>query len=658
MDCKDLASIADRFETSISKSFIKNGDKKCTEFTVPLSSADVTKIFEDYKCKSLGAIESEIALLEAKEAAFHGFNKLRLDLQIQKEKTADPDPKVAKKAAAEFADGLNKAQTFEAVGIIPDVKRKKFLDDLRKLSDEKIKDSVKLKVEVARICKKLQIPEKIENKSTACDSKSFKPGEASSKELIHFAQLNKHPEAKAEVKGLEIQKKDGTPYSFAQMNLDLIKELEKHKDKKDIPLILEGLKKLNRVELGAVTKDEIKAITSLSDIEAPSEEVKNIIADDRFKNQMSGAMSKKRYWFLIDDLRTRQNLEMRTSMTHLLNEYPAMFGKAKEVCQDLKFGVPNLEDCLNQLQTNMPEVTAGADASDFADKLKGVQNTFQFQKEIAKLSDSPDCAEKDLEDKKTDKLISDKAQSTITKFMRVKGAQLPLRSGTKCDQQILDIFDLDRSYQALEALHSIRTQIMEENVNNFKIRNYTLDTMKEKNCFITPEVSKIEFCDVDTKINPEVTALSSFASDILYRYAKADDQKTDISELCKTDTQKDLQALCADANPGPKAPEEDTVKRDPDYKPLPINPDISPPNTVFSDTVGTLLNVARYALTPSYSAPIPASNYANPNASGPSRMTISQELIAPAVIYGGLGVNTPPYSQLTPSSYASTMFGR
>jgi|GEM_PF-6106220 len=629
-NCQELSKILKSLEQDLSVSSIINAPDGCDKFSIKDLPEEQKTYFNEKKCNTLNTIETELRSLENQEGILKGLQRLRLDIQESLDKTKKTTGLEAAIAGKQFVQKLNIGQSFETILRLDADLRSQFEIEIK---GKDIVTAEDMRAQFFSFCNKPEIKSQIKpGQHTFCEPGLFNPSDAAVKELnlylYEFASPVSDEISKAEIKKKEeeaISNKDsqGNPVSFTEMTQKLVEELSKstNTDEKTAGL---ALAKLTQNESQSLSRDELKAVQKLGsftkDHSAHEKELK-----DALKNKISS----ERYKFLLDDIKKRQELEIRSKASILISHYGTkLSGPDQLKCAQTKSDISIAKECLTLLDKSYNAIgTAGTDVQKGVQALSASLNYLDKLKEMQK---NCTAAEKN-----------------------------PLPD--ICSKPDFNVEDFDPLYNKIHSLNLIRAQIISENKKQADLKNFTLATMMKMDNCLTSEQTEIEFCEAEPKLNTEAISLSSDILDISIVIGKSNENssKPDISEICKTDGKNhDEKRLCAVLT-GPPASETplEIPKKENKEEEVFTTPGKREESSI-ADKIGSVFGFVQQVLASPSSVPpiypmIPPPGFASPYANGGGgAMSISDRILAPAVFQGGFG-----FYRNTPGTQPFTSFG-
>jgi hypothetical protein len=531
-DCSKLKGIAAHLEKLI-QGAPKDFHKECEKMTpeslgLPADSIGFSGEW-DYRCKNLSAIDAQLKSIENEIALLKGIESLKSEIidGIATIKKFD-NPNQVKEASVSFVNNLNVATSLELFMATNNTKSENILSkivaDKVGWTDINSFDGLRKKH-----CKDFGSA-----KGTVCDQ-GFALSEETFKEINDFVTVGKTTERKFNKhqikdlkKALEITKhKEGSGievgvyYSFGQIASEL-KGIQP-----------DGLLAPDDMEV-------IKALPKLSN-NTSYDFLKNINASIKTINSSEDLLKAQgissRFSSLLNDLRKRQEWEMKTKISLALHQHQDAIGDAKDKCDQarelIKESVPA---CLTALSTSkglLPNEQAA---------IRDLITEMDYsQKQVARLDDQiANC-------------VPDETTLTFT-------------DTTKCDGILtLNMADLVSKSLVLNALKAKHIQARPDLIT---FRNFALEKLHSGKC-VTAGESNIT-CAADLgNISLEAITLTGDAADIIYVFDKPKED-TILDQLC-LDSKEEIPFkadLCAlkDDEPTKKTTKDDNYE-------APVSPD-------------------------------------------------------------------------------------
>ncbi len=621
-NCQELSKILQSLEQDLAMSSITNVPGGCNTYINQEIPENQKGYFDEKKCDTLNTIETELRSLENQEGILKGLQRLRLDIQASLDKTKKTTGLAAAIAGEEFVQKLNIGQSFETILRLDIDLRLKFESEIK---GKDIDTAEEMKAQFFSFCNNPEIKSQIKpGQHTFCEPGLFNPSDAAVKELnlyLHeFAspvsdEISKAESKKREEEALSNKDSKGDPVSFTEMTQKLVEELSKstNTDEKTAGL---ALAKLTKDESQSLSRDELKAVQKLGSFTKDHDALKNKISSERYK-------------FLLDDIKKRQELEIRSKASILISQYGTKLSSDQQLkCAKTKSDINVAKDCLELLDQSYG--TNGTAETDVHKGVKALSASLLYLNTLQEMQNKCTGAEKN-----------------------------PLPD--ICSNPDFNVEDFDSLYKNIHSLNLIRAQIISENKKQADLKNFTLATMMKMDNCLTSEQTEIEFCEAEPKLNTEAISLSSDILDISIVIGKSNENssKPDISEICKTDGKNhDEKRLCAVLT-GPPASETplEIPKKENKEEEVFTTPGKREESSI-ADKIGSVFGFVQQVLASPSSVPpiypmIPPPGFASPYANGGGgAMSISDRILAPAVFQGGFG-----FYRNTPGTQPFTSFG-
>ena len=608
-DCKKLNGYANDLEKAIqSKRFT-------TEECLIMDPKEFTLPDFDYRCKDLSAIDTQLKSIENEIALLNGIASLKTEIKdgIATLKKFEQNPAQAKEASVSFVKNLNIATSLERFLATTNTKSENILSAV-------VADKAGWTDRASFIGLLRKYCGGFPQKGTVCEQ-GFDLTEETFKEINDFVTIGKDTKrkfdksqikdlkdalavTKANGKGLEV----GKIYSFGQLALEL----------KDIKT--DGL-------LSAEHMQVIKNLPELSNSKSFNF-IKDMKDSIKVLKGSEGLMATQaipsRFTALLNDLKNRQEWEMKSKVSLVLNQYEKDYlpADSKDKCDKARgLEKDSIAACLSPLSTNLKLHTHEQRAVD------DLISEFEYgQKQISTL----------------DELIKDCFPNEALTY--------PEKCEGIVSKQMADLVAKSNILTALKAKH------IQSSPDLFTFRNFALEKLHSGGCMTSTE-SNIT-CDKELgNISKEAITLSGDAGDIIHVFAKPKDA-TVIAQLCLESKEANIPGktfLC-------EIKDEVVVKKSEnnDSYEAPVSPENSNrTGQAWFDLGSSILNSVAGYLAPKPMAPInpygPVYPYVQPMY---APQDISSKIMDPYLSHGfGNYYSTPgvmPYSSLSSGGTASS----
>lgn len=499
VSCDELEKIAANLEQTLMKTNLPSpACQSVTSQTLRSSDEnDLKETIENYKCSNLSVIEANIRNLEGEMTLLQGIQKLKADIQINKDDTRNPKQTTAAKAGENFLQGVEAAQSLEL--LFSEANKPDFLNSLKtSLASENDRNNPEVfKAKVRSLCGTNPDPKTI----NACHL-TFNPSLQTIREINVLLTSELSPEKVTEMREtLAIKKTDNSPYSFYQLQNDLAKAIPKLKDK-----------------LITLTRDELKIIRSMPDFQNTSnpslEGLKNTKKDFKIHTLL------EEFKFLNEDLENRQKYEIQSKVDltwkAIALEAKNLTDDEKKACGIAYAKFESAKACFSSFEkfNENPEASGTLKTSTEAMR-SSIGSTINYLTTIQDIKNT--CLTPE---------VLDQAKKT--------GTLTP-----SCEKIYPDVESaLSKKQNQIEGLNALKDKIASENQRIMKFRNYTIEALVAQNCVTSTQSTVGEFCpeEMDLKISREVMVLSSKTSEILgtLLFVKPT-VETKIEELCEAD---------------------------------------------------------------------------------------------------------------------------
>ena len=611
-NCDKLKQIAGDLEKSIqSKRFaIDKCDKMdAASLNLPANSIGFSGDW-DYRCKDFSAIDMQLKSIENEIALLKGIDSLKSEINqgletLSKFKNGDQ----AKEASAAFMKNLDVAHSIELFLATNNTKSENILSkvvedpvgwtDINSFAGLLRKHCGSFSSQGETVCKK-----------------GFALSEDTYQEINAFVSIGKETERKFNKKQIKdltnamTIKKGEEDYSFSLLAADL-KGLQPNG-----LLAAEDIQKIkNLPELGNDKNfDFLKKLkTSIKNIKGSEELVQAQSIPTRFSS-------------VLNDLKKRQEWEMKSKLSLVLNQYNDYLpSDVAGICDNARELKGSIADCLTPLKKSKDlKSYEQAAVGDLIAEFKYSEN------QVTKL----------------DELIKDCIPNEVLMY--------PAKCEGMISQQMADLVAKS------QVLNALKTKHLQASPDLIIFRNFALEKLHSGECMNSGE-SNIPDCYSDLgNISREAMTLSGDAKDIIFVFEK-NKEATSIQQLCLEGEEKVpfKDTLCAlmDEDPAKKSKK----KNDESYQ-APVSPDNgNSAGKAWLDLGGSILNSVAGLMAPRqtqynnpYAAPIyPYGQMAQPQ-------DIKNQIMDPYVAHG-FGNYFPtqglrPYSSINSNSGTSSTY--
>ena len=606
-DCIKLKQIAGELEKTIqTKRFTDCEKMDPKEFTLP----DF-----DYRCKDLSAIDTQLKSIENEIALLNGITSLTTEIKdgLVTLKKFEENPAQAQKASVTLVKNLNVATSLERFLATTNTKSENILSAVA-ADKAGWTDRASFIGLLRKYCGAFP------QKGTVCEQ-GFDLTEETFKEINDFVIIGKDTKRKfdkSQIKdlknALEVTKVNGKGmeagkiYSFGQLALEL----------KDIKT--DGLLSAEHMQV-IKNLPELSNSKSFNFIKDMKDSIKVLKGSEAL---MATQAIPSRFTALLNDLKNRQEWEMKSKVSLVLNQYEKDYlpADSKDKCDKARgLEKDSIAACLSPLSTNLKLQSHERMA------VGDLISEFEYgQKQITTL----------------DELIKDCIPNEALTY--------PPKCDTIVSKQMADLVAKSNILNALKAKH------IQSSPDLFTFRNFALEKLHSGECMTSTE-SNITCDKVLGNISKEAITLSGDASDIIHVFAKPKDA-TVIAQLCLDSKEANIPgkaALC-------EIKDEVVVKKSEnnDSYEAPVSPENSNrTGQAWFDLGSSILNSVAGYLAPKPMAPInpygPVYPYVQPMY---APQDISSKIMDPYLSHGfGNYYSTPgvmPYSSLSSGGTASS----
>ena len=606
-DCIKLKQIAGELEKTIqTKRFTDCEKMDPKEFTLP----DF-----DYRCKDLSAIDTQLKSIENEIALLNGITSLTTEIKdgLVTLKKFEENPAQAQKASVTLVKNLNVATSLERFLATTNTKSENILSAVA-ADKAGWTDRASFIGLLRKYCGAFP------QKGTVCEQ-GFDLTEETFKEINDFVIIGKDTKRKfdkSQIKDLKdalaVTKVSGKGmeagkiYSFGQLALEL----------KDIKT--DGLLSAEHMQV-IKNLPELSNSKSFNFIKDMKDSIKVLKGSEAL---MATQAIPSRFTALLNDLKNRQEWEMKSKVSLVLNQYEKDYlpADSKDKCDKARgLEKDSIAACLSPLSTNLKLQSHERMA------VGDLISEFEYgQKQITTL----------------DELIKDCIPNEALTY--------PPKCDTIVSKQMADLVAKSNILNALKAKH------IQSSPDLFTFRNFALEKLHSGECMTSTE-SNITCDKVLGNISKEAITLSGDASDIIHVFAKPKDA-TVIAQLCLDSKEANIPgkaALC-------EIKDEVVVKKSEnnDSYEAPVSPENSNrTGQAWFDLGSSILNSVAGYLAPKPMAPInpygPVYPYEQPMY---APQDISSKIMDPYLSHGfGNYYSTPgvmPYSSLSSGGTASS----
>lgn len=552
--CDRLKVVASELEKMIqTKNYV--GDKnsppeKCGD--LPLSTIPGF----DYRCSDLASIELQMKSLDNEIAMIKGIELLKKETITAKDVLAKPenqDQKAAVTASQNLYQNLKIAATVESFLKAKSAKDERLLTVLAKASSTEFADETKFKALINSTCVKMGL----KGSSPICDE-TDKLSWDELKEVDALLLLAKGTERKFDkdqIKDLEeaLAIKDGDkPYSFTQMLSEVTP-----------PAAGQAFSSKDRETLATIKLND--------DVQKKYSFLRNVAGKATDLAKTKELTQSLEVWTrrldLFDSLKRREQWELKSKLSVVLNELKTSNPPPPEACKQTRALANDGKECLDALAKSLPLGSA---------QQKSVENILielkRGQDQIAKL----DQLMLDCEPAKDSVEVPDKCFNSL-------------------DAGLKKLTELEAKSKELAA-H--RAKILDKSAGLMLSRDLAVRTLMAKECMKNDTIKIL--CDEEIgSISREAIALSDATGEIVMMWDKPVDDKTNVPELCKTpvDGAKHMVEICKIAQA--KEPEKAAPVVNNDHYIAPTEaPSGRSAGQGWADLLGGLAQAAGTLLTP------------------------------------------------------------
>lgn len=582
----------------------------CSSMTIEIPGVDpaiVSRILASDKCGTLASVTEKLHTLENEIALLAGFDKLKLDIQTNKEEVADVNVTRSQRAARSFQRALGVAQTLDLIlnteGEEPLIRQLKALPLSRRSNPTLLRESL------FQLCRNRQYRQATDD--DACQ-RNFSPTIASVDELNSLLDRSDLTDQQiaAFTNALAIRTRDNQDYSFRQMGRDL---------QSAIGSIADAKLNLTRAQLAAIQKipdfQSSDALPILNDLRAKVPEMAMHTSLDKFR-------------LFSEELTNRQMTETRSKISFAWSQAKSSNALTPEESANCNQSLTNYDKaklCWDALKAKRANMRAAA--SEVVTNLEtAVESSIDYVRNL---------------DKTAACLSAPNLLSRVN-----SGYEF---SDPDCNHLGSMHANLAQKTAESKVLEQIRKNILEApaNARLEKIRNFTLEKLEAKSGCVDTLPSNVS-CEDYPNLSIATEAKNLF-SDVMglsiVRTGPISD--TDITDICDED-ESDSVPVCTYLRDDPATVPNVTDRP----APSPESPYIEPTNQrdpsreAFRDGLSMLgMGVLQTLTAPK---PMYGNPYANYNPypysynpySGIGALSPSDQILFNARYFGGYGVYT------------------
>lgn len=480
----------------------------------PIYTEEDISFFNEYKCSNFAVIENKISDLENELTLLEGFDKLKNDINEQKQKTANKDEEIAKEGGRNFVDALATAQTLDTLLTAQDENGEILLKRLLQVPLADRQDPEKLKIAFTQLCKG--------NKGGSCNL-NLSPSQSTVDDINKLLEQPLSEETLETWRSaIAIKQKDGKQYSFSEM----AKELK------------EAFTKLGNKD-SSISRKELLAIQALPDFE----NVKGLefLQDLKEHKGAENFITASQFKFLVEDLTNRQAFEMTSKISYLYAEHKDQMDESQRAsCKSAAHSLSTALSCMEILKDySKQKGQVGNPLSTLARVLKGLDVSKNYYSNLNEISQN--C-------------ISANWMEDPTSNMR-----------EGCLNKING--DIAKLPKKISALYLLKEKIGSESQRQMNFRNLAVN--KWAQCSENGKNSNIGECDTAFAgyISKEAISLSSDVANLSVVYKPNEDHLITAKAECSKDQKltRQEERLCAFFNDTTSnVLEGDIVKKNPD----------------------------------------------------------------------------------------------
>lgn len=472
-ELQDLAS-------SLEKEFLKK--EACAE--VEENGEKVSK------CTGILAIEDELRRLENEVAIIRGFEKIIADIQTQKDKLAEVNPRQASEVIKDFNEGLQTAYLMEE--LVSESNPADFVSKLSTAIKSKSPDEITRSTTVLNTFKEVCNTYGDDSLPDFCEE--VRNG-ISDQNIIEIVQLLKQSPGTEEItawrESLSIATTDGSPYTFAAMH-DLLKD---------------GGIDLTSSKIN-VTQEQLRLLKNLPDIQNKAN-LTYLEKIRKAKDQLEMTKIFGEMQYLTSELQNRQKFETQSSLSIIWHE---------------------LKDKSLELSDEDRVSCEGA----WADQEKAEKCQLALTNSVSSLGvSSPEATRLSafLENSKNGKNHLDRLTKFETECLKIEVLNEAQKTG-KLKAECLENFpatELQGKLDRIKELSDLKEGVMADNRDLFDLRNIAMEQIRYCGK-ISSSVG--EFCSEDLGIANEVNFLSLESQKLLLKF-KDETSLNTVDFICK-----------------------------------------------------------------------------------------------------------------------------
>lgn len=498
-DCARLKKIVEELEKRTADS---NLAQKCSQLKIdedlkPYLEAEKQNLsilqsqknlIEEFKCKNLSAIDLKLRSIENELTLLEGIESLKQDIKNKGEAVKKlPKKSEVQEAAKKFIESLKIASTFEKV-LKTEKDKESFLENLAKLKDDDLKDLKSFMGHRNVFCEDIK-----EKKGTICVD-NFAIDETSLNELkaaLRLMKPNKRFDSgklKNLKNALEIKKLDNSEYSFSEM-----------------------LSSINLPEDGSIGPSLLNAIKNMPDFKN-DERFAFIDELKKAKNQIDGRSFVDRFNILSNELKTRQEFEIKSKLAIIFNQFSETISNSESTslkCNSIEgINKEQITDCLNAIKDKLsPDEQSNKAALE--DMIKGFSASIDYSKYL------------------NDKSIACDLDEVLAQTGSV---DLPESCLTLSK-------DKAKLFEELASLRALRNHVLKEKSELLTMRHLAISKLSP--ACAQSRISAIGECDtgLNSQLSREVSILSGSSNEIIAILDKTD-PNNNYSQFCDGSSNK------------------------------------------------------------------------------------------------------------------------
>jgi hypothetical protein len=665
--CEKMAKAFKTYDLKVKDSFIKNNNKTCSADKLKGSLKGKLTDLKDYiqsmpddeLCQSLSDVDLALTKVQNEFEVIQGFEKLRVDIKSNLEKTKS----IKKKEnqifhATSFVEGLKVARDLELI-LNKGNQTSEFLDAIKTISGdlttENVRDKLKDKCgsqsdkQVCISVDSLDLSQPTLDALKKLKDTAFTPDSLAN--WINALSIKKMKQS-TDAQGNETTPEQ--PYSFQEIYMSLQRKLDLNNDNKD------NLKfNIN------LTAEEIQAIKDLPEFEEGQ------VFD--FREMKLDAERIELFYDYnehLTDLKKRQELELTHKFVQLTENikqnHPEAASKIFETlfthdkCKVSPLTNPDaLKECIKSLEASkIPDVNDGLQKY-LKESIKSMQISNDYIENIEKTQMNCFVGTRDT----TSTTDISKVQESLIKE-EIPECARELLQGDLTKKKI----ELGNKIKVLEAL---KMEIIENNKQDIEIRDFAHINFQQQ-CFWennNPMKSEVKCQSEASKLSPSVEFLQISMGEVGHFvknqvFTNSDEHNSVCQKLDDFQMKGDICYIKPEATEEPETRRREEVTPETDPSNLTVaapdggyrSPSQDAMAAGLGNMMGTLAN-SLFAPKPNYTYFPPTSpyGYLSPYGYGYPMMSYSDQLLYGARTYGGYGYYMPtpglrPYSSLGPAS--------